>query len=88
MTTKDANLFLQWLEVEKRDKSQKLAIEDLNKNCGTKYTESWPSKLEGRGYSLERIPTNVRRYMMAIVLPNLLPGKTDKEYKQIILSLT
>ncbi|MCQ8822300.1 hypothetical protein NQT65_19090 [Pseudoalteromonas agarivorans] len=81
-------LFLQWLEIEKQTKSQKAAIKELNSHCGTKYTESWPSKMEGRGYTLERIPTEVRRYMMAIVLPELLPGKSENEYKKLIISLT
>lgn len=81
-------LFLQWLEIEKQTKSQKAAIKELNNHCGTKYTESWPSKMEGRGYTLERIPTEVRRYMMAIVLPELLPGKSENEYKKLIISLT
>lgn len=82
------NLFINWLNIEKKTKSQKLAIEELNRFCGTKYTESWPSKMEGRDYTLERIPTEVRRYMMAIVLPELLPDKSKNEYKEIIISLT
>lgn len=81
-------LFFHWLEIEKKSKTQKSAIEELNNHCGTKYTESWPSKMEGRGYTLERIPTEVRRYMMNIVLPELLPGKSENEYKKIIISLT
>nr|WP_305763121.1 hypothetical protein [Alteromonas macleodii] len=82
------NLFTNWLDVEKKTKTQKAAIEELNKHCGTKYTESWPSKMEGRGYTLERIPTDVRRYMMTIVLPELLPGKSENEYKKLIIALT
>jgi len=82
------NLFINWLEVEKKTKTQKSAIEELNSFCGTKYTESWPSKMEGRGYTLERIPTEVRRYMMSKVLPSLLPGKSETEYKKLIISLT
>lgn len=81
-------LFLYWLEIEKKTKTQKAAIEELNNCCGTKYTESWPSKMEGRGYTLERIPTNVRRYMMKVVLPELLPGKAESEYKKLINALT
>ena len=81
-------LFERWLEVEKKSKTQKAAIEQLNSHCGTKYTESWPSKMEGRGYTLERIPTEVRRYMMTIVLPELLPGKSENEYKKLIIALT
>lgn len=81
-------LFEQWLSFATKDKKQKEVIAELNASCGTKYTESWPSKMEGRNYSLERIPTEVRRYMMKAVLPKLVPGKTDSEYKKIITSLT
>lgn len=81
-------LFQNWLRIEKKTKTQKAAIVELNEHCGTKYTESWPSKMEGRGFSLERIPTDVRRYMMLVVLSELLPGKTKKEYMDIITSLT
>lgn len=84
----EKGLFLHWLEIEKKTKTQKAAIEELNQLCGTKYTESWPSKMEGRGYTLERIPTEVRRYMMTIVLPDLLPGKSESEYKKLIIALT
>lgn len=82
------NLYINWLNIEKKNKTQKQAIKELNSACGTKYTESWPSKMEGRGYSMERIPTNVRRFMMQKVLPDLIPGKTEKEYMEIIISLT
>ena len=82
------NLFINWLEIEKKTKTQKAAIKKLNQYCGTKYTESWPSKMEGRGYTLERIPIEVRRYMMNVVLPELLPGRTENEYKTIIIALT
>ena len=81
-------LFEQWLHVATKEKKQKVAIAELNACCGTRYTESWPSKMESRNYSLERIPTNVRRYMMEAVLPELVPNKTDSEYKKIITSLT
>lgn len=81
-------LFEQWLLIATRNKKQKVAISELNVYCGTKYTESWPSKMEGRNYSVERIPTSVRRYMMSVVLPELVPNKTDSEYKKMITSLT
>lgn len=84
----ERGLFENWLHIEKQTKTQKAAINELNQICGTKYTESWPSKMEGRGYTLERIPTEVRRYMMSVVLPELLPGKTDSEYKKLINALT
>ena len=84
----EGNLFLNWLEIEKKTKKQKTAISELNLACGTKYTESWPSKLEGRGYSLERLPTEVRRYMMDVVLRELIPGQSEQKYKELVLALT
>jgi hypothetical protein len=44
--------------------------------------------MEGRGYTLERIPSEVRRYMMKVVLSDLLPGKSESEYKKLIIALT
>ncbi len=81
-------LFEKWLEIEKKRYTQSDAIKKLNKACGTHYTNSFPSKMKGRNYSLERIPTEVRRYMMSIVLPELLPNKTEKEYEQLIINLS
>lgn len=44
-------------------------LADLNAACGTKYKYTWPHVMKTRGYSLERLPSEVRRYMMAKVLP-------------------
>tara|TARA_R110000737_G_scaffold182272_2_gene205688 strand:+ start:824 stop:1081 length:258 start_codon:yes stop_codon:yes gene_type:complete len=82
-------LFEQWIQVEREaGKKQKDSISELNAACNTKYTESWPSKMQGRGFSLERTPTDVRRYMMARVLPTLIEGKSEAEYKKLIINLT
>lgn len=63
-------LFENWLEIERATGRPMTAIlGDLNAACGTKYTHSWPSGMALRGYSLDRLPTNVRRYMMSKVLP-------------------
>lgn len=81
-------LFELWIEVERSRGMQKEGIERLNAGCGTKYTESWPSKMASHDFSLERTPTAVRRYMMFQVLPVLIPGKTTEEYKNLVYSLT
>ncbi|MFB2639936.1 hypothetical protein ACE02P_18085 [Shewanella bicestrii] len=81
-------LFLNWLSIEKKSTTQKTAIARLNAACGTKYVESWPSKMEARGYSMERVPTQVRRYMMLVVLANEFPEKTENECEKLVTMLT
>ncbi|MCS6271815.1 hypothetical protein G3489_19260 [Shewanella baltica] len=81
-------LFQSWLTIEKKSKSQKNAISALNMACGTKYVESWPSKMASRSYSLERVPTAVRRYMMLVVLSSKFPDMTEKELKDLVCNLT
>lgn len=81
-------LFLNWLSIEKETTTQKDAIARLNRACGTKYVESWPSKMEARGYSMERVPTLVRRYMMLVVLANEFPNKTNEECERLVNMLT
>ena len=69
-------LFEHWLEIELsggRELDDVLA--DLNKECGTKYQRNWPRVMAGRGYSLNHMPTNVRRYMMMRVLPVALENR-------------
>ena len=44
-------------------------LDDLTAACGTKYKHNWPSVMASRGYTLDRMPTNVRQYMMRKVLP-------------------
>ena len=88
MKKQNMGLFEYWLEIERAKGTQKEAIRKLNDFCGTKYVESWPSKMASRDYSLERTPTNVRRYMMRIVLPEIFPGKSNEEYEMLVLSLT
>lgn len=81
-------LFINWLKLATSNKKQKLAIAELNSACGTKYKENWPTKMKERGYSIERIPTNVRRYMMDVVLRDMFPENKDEFYVKMIISLT
>lgn len=63
-------LFERWLEIEKATGRPMTAIlDELNAACGTKYRHNWPSVMASRHYTLDRMPTNVRRYMMQKVLP-------------------
>lgn len=64
------SLFERWLEIERATGRPMTAIlDDLNTACGSMYRHNWPSVMAGRGYSLDRCPTAVRRYMMKKVLP-------------------
>lgn len=64
------SLFERWLEIERATGRPMLAIlDDMNTACGTMYRHNWPSVMASRGYSLDRCPTAVRRYMMKKVLP-------------------
>lgn len=63
-------LFERWLEIERATGRPMTSIlADINAACGTAYRHNWPSLMAKRGYSLDRCPTNVRRYMMRVVLP-------------------
>ena len=62
-------LFESWLEIERatgRPMTQILV--ELNEACGTRYRHNWPSTMRARGFSMDRCPTEVRRYMMRVVL--------------------
>ncbi len=63
-------LFQRWLEIEQAaGKPLKQLLDEINAACGTAYKHNWPSKMAESGYSMERSPTAVRRYMMRRVLP-------------------
>jgi hypothetical protein len=63
-------LFERWLEIERATGRPMVSIlADINAACGTSYRHNWPSLMAKRGYSMDRCPTNVRRYMMGVVLP-------------------
>lgn len=74
-------LFQRWLEIElATGRSLASILDDLNAACGTKYKHNWPSVMAERSFSLERCPTEVRRYMMREVL--------DAELKVLGVKLT
>lgn len=84
-----SNLFTSWLEIELKTKTLGSALDDINAACDTKYRHNWPSMMESRGYTLERLPTNVRQYMMSIVLPEKLKlDLSKKELNELVKSLT
>lgn len=69
----EKGLFLTWLEVEKSaGKAMTQILSEINDACGTAYRHNWPSKMADSGFNLERVPSNVRRYMMRKVLPAVL----------------
>lgn len=86
-------LFERWLELERATGRPMTAIlADINAACGTAYRHNWPSLMAKRGYSLDRCPTNVRRYMMEAVLPVELEKigirATNKAVAAIVAKLT
>lgn len=87
-------LFKRWLEIEKATgRPLSVILDGLNAACGTKYKHNWPSVMAERGYSLDRLPTCVRQYMMRKVLPSelkALEGKAlpVKKIEAIIVNLT
>lgn len=84
-----SNLYLNWLNIERRTKTMGELLEDLNNACGTKYKHNWPSVMRDRGYALDRLPTSVRQYMMSIVLPEIMSESISKdEISALVRSLT
>ncbi len=86
-------LFERWLELE-RATGRPLAVilDELNTACGTQYRHNWPSVMAARGYSLDRMPTVVRRYLMQRVLPaelEALGAKVSaKKINALLVNLT
>jgi hypothetical protein len=81
-------LFERWLEIERATGRPMTAIlEDINAACGTAYRHNWPSLMASRGYSLDRCPTNVRRYMMAVVLPAEIEQLGINPSKKLVASM-
>lgn len=84
-----STLYLNWLNIERRTKTMGELLEDLNNACGTKYKHNWPSVMRERGYGLERLPTNVRQYMMSVVMAEIMPESMKKdEISTLVRSLT
>lgn len=84
------SLFERWWQIEvAAGKTTGQILNEINAACGTAYKHNWPSLMASRGYSLERLSTAVRRYMMRRVLPaelaslgvNLSPEATDRLIK-------
>ena len=86
-------LFERWLAIERATGRPMTSIlADINAACGTSYRHNWPSLMAKRGYSLDRCPTSVRRYMMGVVLPSELETlgirPTDKVVTAMVAKLT
>ncbi|MBR8043489.1 hypothetical protein KDW40_19155 [Burkholderia cenocepacia] len=76
LDTHSKGLFQRWLDIEAAaGKPLKQTLDEINAACGTAYRHNWPSKMAESGYSLERIPAAVRRYMMRRVLPAELTAR-------------
>lgn len=86
-------LFERWLELE-RASGRRLAqtLADLNATCKTRYRHNWPSVMAERGFTLDRCPTNVRRYMMRLVLQAELERRglklSSAEIDDLVVNLT
>lgn len=86
-------LFERWLALEmKNGNTLKQVLDEINGACSTAYRHNWPAKVAARGYSLERMPDCVRRYMMRRVLPDVLAKRcqsvTKKDIEALIDCLT
>lgn len=83
------NLFLNFIASQESEGVRLTdTLNELNSLCGTKYKSNWPSVMEERNHSTERIPTAVRKHMMRKVLPHLIPGLSQKDVEKIIDNLT
>lgn len=72
----EKGLFLTWLDIEKAaGKSMGQVLTEINEACGTAYKHNWPSKMADSGFALERVPVEVRRYMLRKVLPAELSAR-------------
>ncbi len=83
------NLFLNWLEISLRDKTLAETLREINAACGTSYKSNWPAKMAAASYTLERLPRDVRQYMMMIVVPELIDKNiSEKALKRLVDGLT
>lgn len=82
-------LFERWLEIE-RDSGRPMTaiLGDLNAACQTRYRHNWPSVMASRSYSMDRVPTSVRRYMIERVLAMELPDLPKSRIRALTLRLT
>ncbi len=86
-------LFERWMDLERSSgRTWEAILGDLNATCGTKYNYTWPAVMKRRGYSLERLPTPVRRYMMTKVLSGELGALgvelSSKKISALVVNLT
>lgn len=86
-------LFERWLEIERATgRSLVDILRDLNDACGTAYRSNYPTVMASRGFTLDRLPTNVRRYMLAKVLPEEFKAHgvelSDEGLARLVLVLT
>ena len=86
-------LFQKFIEIETAaGKPLKQTLDEINAACGTAYRHNWPSKMAETGYSMERTPVAVRRFMMRRVLPAELSKRgvnmSEEIIEIIVLSLT
>jgi hypothetical protein len=92
-------LFQKWWALESgkvvaKNKLQKTGsiLAAINLHAGTNYKTNWPAMMAARGYSLERIPVEVRRYMMRKVLDDELKkmgySLKQKELTALVHALT
>ena len=87
------SLFERWLEIERATgRPMTEILTDINAACGTKYKHNWPSVTQSHGYSMERTPNAVRRYMLARVLPVVIEEGVSRgkivDLESMINSLT
>lgn len=90
---KTSGLFERWLEIERATgRPMTDILDEINAACGTRYRHNWPSVMAERGYSLDRLPTAARRYMLRKVLPAELESLgvkiTGKLVNEIVVRLT
>lgn len=78
-----SRLFASWLEVEGGNRAATEILQDLNNSCGTKYQHGWLSRMRSDpARKGERIPREVRAYMMTSVLKHEL-GKLGIETSRV-----
>jgi hypothetical protein len=86
-------LFESWLVIERATgRPMAQILSELNEACGSRYRHNWPSTMRARGYGMDRCPTEVRRYMMQVVLQGELAAlgakATAGQVEQLVERLT
>ena len=86
-------LYESWLAIERATgRPMAQILSELNEACGSRYRHNWPSTMRARGYGMDRCPTEVRRYMMRVVLQGELAtlgaNATEAQVDMLIARLT